>query len=231
MTSDKYLELFKKRIEVEPEIPPSAFCESIFKIVSKGELHIPSYESEVSVCINNYILSIVRNYNPTAVRVIPIGENSYIFDEAKLIPVPTLEWRFAVIEIAFVLRKELGWLSKKIIYKTLGLIKKDYGFYLYSIIKNIVEKKEVSDDESFWWNTLLGEACDLFCEIDEYKNINKIDQERVKRLIEYVFSVFEYPWVDKDAVFLSNEIEEIMKRKPNIRRPLLRLKMMSVVGG
>lgn len=216
------IERFYEELQKEPELLPSGVGECLKDIYKKGSESLPRPDKVVQSVINTHMCRIGKKYNKDLVLVANTEKDNFVFENARIIPLVSIEWILAALELFHHHGHALGWLGKRIKDKSYRILKENYGSILSEKIETYMEESRKLSVNS--WNIVLYEFIETY--VDGVKNrvsVEKCSETEIRKytrsFIHIMLSAFSFIWGAKEvqemeslaveAFFISRSREEV----------------------
>jgi hypothetical protein len=150
-----------------------------------------------------------KKYNPTLVNMAANGKDNFIFDSARLMPLVSLEWLLATLELSFHHGHAMGWLGKKLKYKSFRVLSSLYGdSFLNEVLDCIKECKDIS---KFNWNYTLYDFIECYVDGVFHRRSERTDKtvefeikRHTRNFINLLLNAFGFTWGAKELLDLES---------------------------
>lgn len=203
------LDTFKQVLGEEPELLPFGVGECLKDIFRYQNKVLPRPDKSVQSTINNHMCRLGRKYNPTLVNMAATGKDNFIFDSARLMPLVSLEWLLATLELTFHHGHAMGWLGSKLKNKTIRVLSSTYGdIFCKDVLDCIKEYKDIS---KFNWNYTLYDFIECYVDGVFHRRLESSDRSvefEIKRhtrnFINILLNAFGFTWGAKELLDLES---------------------------
>lgn len=203
-TFEIFVDTFEKRLLREPKWPTKSISAALVELLEKEETGPFRLNRSVQTGLNNLTHSIARRYTKDIAQVKGVGENSLVFEKAKLFPIHTMEWNLATLEIATNHRKELSWIGRVMFARCEKAMRQKYGPTITNQILDITDS--VKPVKTMDWNVTMMEV------ISYTQNFGNI-VEGSSLLEELVASNAKKSWGARDLMQMEELITDILSNE------------------
>jgi len=219
---DTYVGTFEKRIVLEPKWPTKSVSAAFAELISKERSGPYRIARSVQTSLNNLIHSIAIRYTPSLAHVKGIGENSLVFERARLFPIHSLEWALSTLEVALHHENELSWVGEVMNARTIKSMKQRYGNKITQSIVDVIDgaRKYKRLD----WNMSMIEVISYMFDRPE-----SIDEGTLV-LEELISSNAKKAWGTRDLLELSLVANKVFAEEDLTRKSRIGVYFFSIIS-